>query len=115
MNIKFDILGTKIAQVQVTEEVVLGKERPKYFYSDGEPFGSRNSGSNSSCSSQRTKSLCQATLSKSLASFHKPSCNVNKDYPNLAPIKEERPIYSRRNTIADLNDFDMRIFEELEL
>lgn len=115
MNIKFDILGTKIAQVQVTEEVVLGKERPKYFYSNGEPFGSRNSGSSSRSSSlQRTKSLCQATLSKSLASFHKPSC-VNKDYPNLAPIKEERPIYSRRNTIADLNDFDMRIFEELEL
>ena len=113
VNIKFDILGTKIARVQVTEEAVLGKERPKYFYSDGQPFGS-------SSSNHRSKSLGHAALSKSLAAFTK-NCSIDCSLP---PIQEEGGFHTansggRRATVANiastLSDFDMRIFEELEL
>ena len=43
MNIKFDIFGSSVTAVLITEESVLGKEKPIYFTSDGEEFGTNKS------------------------------------------------------------------------
>ena len=108
VNIKFDILGTRITRVEITEEAVLGKERPNYFYANGQPVGR---------SLERSKSLGPATLSRSLATFH------SRDHSELSPIMEENMYQvgcqARRATVTNLSstlsDFDMRIFEEIEL
>ena len=117
VNIKFDILGTKIAQVLVTIESAQGKERPKYFYSNGMPFGNLiTSSCGSSQAVKRTKSLGHTALSKSLAAFSK-SCAMDTSLPSIS--EEGGYNYARRATVANiastLSDFDMRIFEELEL
>jgi len=113
VNIKFDILGTRIARVEITEEAVLGKERPNYFYANGQPVGSSNGNG-----LQRSKSLGPATLSRSLATFH--SHLQSGPSSELPPIMEENLyVGTRRATVANLSstltDFDMRIFEEIEL
>ena len=109
VNIKFDILGTKIGRVEITEEAVLGKERPNYFLANGQPVNNNS----------RSKSLGPHALSKSLASFHSQT-STDSSSSSLPPIMEE--LYTganRRATVANLastlSDFDMRIFEEIEL
>ena len=127
VNIKFDILGTKISRVEITEEAVLGKERPNYFYSSGRPVTEVYHAH----ILQRSKSLGPTHLSKSLASFHSHNLSHQAAASSqttdnaLPPIAEEQNYFyrPRSHTLgslgavapSSLTDFDMRIIEEIEL
>ena len=121
VNIKFDILGTKISRVEITEEAVLGKERPNYFYSSGQPVTEVYHAH----ILQRSKSLGPIHLSKSLASFHSHNLSqASQTTDALPPIAEEQNYFYRPRShtlgslgpvASSLTDFDLRIIEEIEL
>ena len=108
VNIKFDILGTKIAAVEITEEAVLGKERPNYFYANGTQVGFE----------QKLRSVmtnAKLSLSSSKLSFHQSLSRSTKDLPTILEEVTDARKSSSSSTSSSLTDFDRSIFEDIEL
>ena len=100
MNIKFDILGSKVTAVEVTEEAVLGKERPNYFFANGVKVGPMKS--------------TFATSAPSKQSFHESLCT--NELPAILEESESRISSSRSSSEGGgLTDFEKQIFNELEI
>ena len=126
VNIRFDILGTKIAAVEITEEAVLGKERPNYFYANGTQVGFE----------QKLKLVMSQLQPKASSlsvrqSFHESLSKSTKDLPTIfeetnspsspaslkpaAAPRKSSSASSISTTFSSLTDFDRSIFEEIEL
>ena len=132
LTIKFDILGpqsgTKVTAIEITEQAVLGRDRPTYYYDttnnkrssvydsayssanesslSEKPF-TVNSGSKLSYHRQHSNgSLWYNTSSSSSSYFHR---NITND---LAPIREETKSVHPYNK---LSEFDLDILDQIEL
>ena len=88
LTIKFDILGTDVVAVEVTEDFVLGKSSPVYHFAHSKHRGH--------VTTHRHHGSSSAATSRS-----------NNHHHSLCAILEEAP--------STMSDYDQGIFEQLEI
>lgn len=125
MTIKFDIpsleFGSKVSRIEITENAVMGKERPKYYF----PASKRRSSCDSSAFSSGHNSITETRRLSYIAPGSRPSyqrqSSTTSTWSNSSSSSSYRhknlnltPISEEAKSIPRFNDFEQDMLDQME-